>query len=230
MRGFFVAKRQYNNNYLSVTDALNILRKIGLENWFKYNTAKFCDEKSARGKLIGTQFHKVLEAYITGGKTEIATEYGDEVSNLLNRFLKFRTEHPEFKLVLSEIPMTSEIYKYNGTMDAGIEREDIEILGDWKSGECKLDVRTGKYKHEKPPIYDEHKYQVSAYVNLRNEVFNKKIESAIIVAFAKDTVAYNLYEMSKNEIKAHFHDAFLPALKIAYHQKRGILWEDILTI
>ena len=42
-------RRQYNNDYGSVTQILNVLRKQGLENWFKYNTAQFCNEESKKG-------------------------------------------------------------------------------------------------------------------------------------------------------------------------------------
>ncbi len=49
-----MAKRDYDNSYSSVTQILGVLRKIGLEYWFKFNTAKFCDEESNRGKITGT--------------------------------------------------------------------------------------------------------------------------------------------------------------------------------
>jgi CRISPR/Cas system-associated exonuclease Cas4 (RecB family) len=205
-------KRDYQNNYHSVTQALGVLRKIGLEMWFKFHTAQFCDEASAKGKLIGTQIHEAISNYILKKNVKVQTEYGEEVKNVLDSFILFRKEHPEFDLELTEIPLTSEKWRCNGTMDAPLKREGIMVVGDWKSGECK--------KKDKPPIYDEHKAQVAAYLNFFNEIFKTNIENAIIVCFAKDKIAYNLYEMQKQEVDDYFNDMFLPALKILNHQKK----------
>jgi len=213
-----MAKRDYQNNYGSVTQILGVLRKIGLENWFKYNTAKFCDEKSSRGKIVGTQIHAAIEGNITGVQTPVETMYPEEVTNTLNSYLLFRKEHPEitFNLV-AEMPMTSESYGYNGTMDAEAVRSRIMLPADWKSGECKK-TKKGVF-NPKPKIYDEMRYQLSAYVQLVNETRNIHVVNAIIVVFAKDTVAYNLYEMGEEELADCFSRGFLPALTIYNLQK-----------
>ncbi len=205
------AHREYNNDYPSVTTVLGVLRKVGLEMWYKWNTAKFCDEESNRGKVIGTQIHEAIHAYIQGETVRVETEYKDEVMNALKGFMQYHKEHPEIKLKNSELAMTSERYKYNGTLDCIAENGSL-ILLDWKTGKCK--------DKPKPDIYDEYKYQVAAYVNAYNEINNANIEHAIILSLAKDKVAYNDYKMGKEEIDAHFNEAFLPALKIWYHSKR----------
>ena len=41
---------RYTNKYPSVTTVLGVLRKLGLEMWFKNNTAQYCDEESRKGK------------------------------------------------------------------------------------------------------------------------------------------------------------------------------------
>lgn len=206
-----MAKRQYNNEYPSVTTILGVLRKIGLEMWFKFNTAKFCNEESKRGREAGTDIHKAIEQYILTGEASISTEYNEEVMNGLNSFILFRKENPELKLTLSEVPLTSEKYGYNGTIDA----PSPPRLFDWKGGNCK--------DKEKPPIYDEMKYQVASYVRLWNEnnirTPDKFINEAYIVVLAKDKVAYNLYKMDEQEIEDCFTQAFLPALKIYNYQR-----------
>jgi len=207
-----MAKRQYENNYPSVTQVLGVFRKIGLENWFKYNTAKFCDEKSERGKLIGTQIHEAIHSYIQNEQVKISTAYSEEVINALKGFVQFRKDKPEFKLKNAEIVLTSETYKYNGTMDVVAERSDILIVGDWKTGEAK--------KKDKPGIYDEYKYQVAAYVKAYNEVNKVNINQAFILSLAKDKIAYNFIEMNEQEISDCFTEAFLPGLKIWYYQNR----------
>ncbi len=207
-----MASRQYNNDYPSVTYILGVLRKIGLEMWFKFNTAKFCDEKSERGKLIGTQIHEGIHAYIQNQEVKISTAYSEEVINALKGFALFRKEHPEFKLNNAEIALTSENYKYNGTMDVIAERNGVLIVGDWKTGEAKKKIV--------PDIYDEYKYQVAAYVKAYNEVNKTDIKQAFILSLAKDKIAYNFYEMSEQEINDCFTEAFLPALKIYNYQHK----------
>ena len=203
-----MAKRDYDNDYPSVTTILGVLRKIGLEMWFKYNTAKFCDEKSNKGKLIGTQIHEAIQSYIETGTAKIETEYDKEVMNALNSFIAFRKNVPEYKLHKAELPLTSELHKFNGTIDCIGEG----IMFDWKTGEAK--------DKDVPTIYEEWKYQVAAYVWLYNEVNKTAIDQAIIVAVAKDKIAYNIYDMDKQEIEDCFQKAFLPCLSILNYKKQ----------
>jgi genome maintenance exonuclease 1 len=205
-------KRQYDNDLPSVTTILGVLRKIGLEMWYKFNTAKFCDEKSAKGKEIGIQIHECIENYILKNKVEVATTYAEEVTNALKGFMLFRKEHPEITLEWAEEMLTSKVYGYNGTMDCKAIKGNKVIVMDWKTGECK--------KKDAPEIYDEAKYQVSAYVKAYNEVHGENIEEALVVSFAKDKVAYAMYEMGKEEIEECFTQAFLPCLSIYKYQKK----------
>jgi hypothetical protein len=207
-------KRNYENDYPSVTTILGVLRKIGLEFWFKYNTAKFCTEESEKGKIIGTQIHEGIESFINTGEIKVKTEYTVEVTNALKGFVEFRKAHPEIKLSSSEVLMTSELHHYNGTLDCVAEENGTPIILDWKTGQCK--------KKEKPDIYDEYRYQVSAYVKAYNEINKTNINKAIILSLAKDKVAYNEYIMEEQEINDCFNEAFLPALKIwNYQNKKG---------
>jgi hypothetical protein len=203
-----MAKRAYENKYPSVTTILGVLRKIALEYWFKVNTLEFINAESNKGKEIGTQIHEVIQSYIETGKAKVDTQYTEEVTNALNSFMLFRKEMPEIILHRSELPLTSEIHKFNGTIDCMGEG----ILIDWKTGKCKDD--------EKPKIYDEYLYQVAAYVYLYNEVNKTNIDRALIVAVAKDKVAYNTLEMNKQQIDGCFNEVFLPALRILNFQKR----------
>lgn len=204
--------RDYQNEYPSVTQILDVLRKAGLENWFKYNTPQFIKEKSEKGKLIGTQIHEAIHAYIETGKTSVETQYADEVSNALKSFMLFRKERPDICLKNAEMPLTSEQHKYNGTLDCEALKAETPVIVDWKTGEAK--------DKEKPTIYDEYKYQVAAYVKLFNEVKGADIKDAVIVALAKDKVAYNIYEMGAQEIENCFNEVFIPALTILNYQKR----------
>ncbi|MDR1926868.1 MAG: PD-(D/E)XK nuclease family protein [Endomicrobium sp.] len=200
-------KRDYNNDYPSVTQALGVLRKIGLEMWYKFRTAKECDEISARGREIGTQIHELIQSYIDGQSPQIETTYEKEVTNAAKSFMLFRKEHPEFVLKKAEMALTDEENGYNGTLDCIAEIDGTSVVLDWKTGECK--------DKSQPPIYDEYLAQVSAYVNL----YDKGIKDAYIVVFAKDTVCYSLKHLNSKLISFCFKQIFLPALKIYKAQK-----------
>ena len=205
--------RDYDNDYPSVTQILGVLRKIGLEQWFLSNTREFCNAKSNKGKLIGTQIHEAIQSFIETGTAKIETEHEEEVTNALKSFMLFRSENPDYILHKAELPLTSEEHKFNGTIDCIGEG----IMFDWKTGEAK--------DEDKPKIYDEWKYQVAAYVNLYNEVNGTDIQEARIVAIAKDKIAYDVYAMGKQEIDDCFNRAFLPCLTILNYQKQQKLME-----
>ena len=162
--------RDYDNDYPSVTTILGVLRKIGLENWYKVNTIHFINNEMSKAKIIGTQIHKAIEDLTNGVEVKFETEYNEEVMNVLRGFMKFKKDHPEIRMKLSEIKLTSESYKFNGTMDVLSEIDGVPIIGDYKTGKAK--------EKDKPEIYDEYKTQVSAYCYLYNEVNNTNIDRA----------------------------------------------------
>jgi hypothetical protein len=207
-----VANRDYpDNGYPSVTQVLGVLRKVGLEMWYKYNTATFCDEKSNKGKLAGKQIHAAIEEYINTGVAKVETNYVEEVTNALKGFMLFRKEHPEYILKNSELQLTSEQHRVNGTLDCEASVNDEPVIFDWKTGECK--------KADRPAVYPEHLLQVSAYVTFFNEIKKTNIEKARILVLAKDKIAYSLYPMEKLDIDYAFNQGFLPALKNFHCQK-----------
>lgn len=200
--------RDYQNDYPSVTTVLGVLRNIPLEWWFKSNTLQFINRESGKGKKIGTDIHAAIEHFVLTNELKVETEYPDEVTNALKSFALFRKERSDIALKWSELALTSDKYKYNGTIDCIGEN----ILIDWKSGNAK--------EREKPDIYDSYKTQVSAYVYLYNEVHNTDIDKAIIVSIAKDKTAYNTYEMEGREIQDNFYEIFVPALQILNFQRK----------
>lgn len=207
-----MAKRQYDNDLPSVTTILGVLRKIGLEMWFKKNTPEFINEASERGKKIGIEIHEAIQSHIEDGKVKIETQYGEEVGNALKSFQLFREEHPEIKLKRAEMVLINLIHGYNGTMDVEGKISNRIVPGDWKTGECK--------EKERPTIYPEYVGQVAAYLKSYNEVKNKNAKEAFIAVFAKDKVAYNYLLITEEEINDAFDNYFLPCLTIYQYQKR----------
>lgn len=197
---------RYANKYPSVTTVLGVLRKVGLEMWFKNNTAEYCDAESSKGKKFGTEFHELLQKFVSGKETTISTSFNEEIKNAIGGFVEFRKDYPNIKLEVAELKMTSEKYKYNGTLDC---------LGVWNNKLIIVDWKTGKSKDgKKPDVYNEYVIQVSAYVKAYNEIYGTNIDKAIIVVFAKNEVKYNIETIESKTIELAFNDIFLPALKI----------------
>ena len=205
-------KRDYGNSYPSVTTVLGVLRKIGLENWFKYNTIQFINKESEEGKLIGTQIHEAIQQHIDKEEVKVETKYAEQVMNALNAFMQFKKDHPEIKLRRAEMALTSEEFGYNGTLDCIGKIGKELVLFDWKTGKAK--------DKDNPDIYDEYRYQVAAYVSAFNETQEGKVTKAYILALAKDKVAYNFEELPMDEINVMFAEVFLPALRIWKYQNR----------
>lgn len=211
MANKFTPKERYPNQLPSVTQVLGVLRKIGLELWFKANTAAFCDAESNKGKVVGRQIHQLIQDIIGGKKATITTEYDEEVKNAINSFLKFSKEYPTIKLQLAEMKLISEKYGYNGTLDClAIDNKELVIL-DWKTGKCK--------DKEQPPVFDEYFAQIAAYVEAYNEMHKTNIKRAFIVVFAKDKVAYTIKPVDLELLNLHFNGIFLPAIQIFNTQK-----------
>lgn len=205
--------REYKKNpdFPSVTEVLgSVLRKYGLEIWFKKNSEEFCNVESKKGKEIGTDIHTAIQQYITTGQAKIESAYPQEVTNALNSFILFRKENPDILLSLAEISMTSAKYKFNGTADA----PHPPYLCDWKSASCG--------DKDKPPIYSEAKAQVASYIHLWNENNpDKPIQTGYIIALAKDKVAYAIEKIESKEVNGYFNNVFLPCLKIYRFQKQS---------
>jgi hypothetical protein len=206
--------REYGNQLPSVTTILSVLRKIGLEQWYMRNSHEFCQNAMKKGKTIGTDTHNAIQAFIETGEMKVDTAWADEVTFALKSFVAFKKDYPDINFKLSEIALTSQ-HGFNGTIDA----PEPPILYDWKTCEKKTDKEIS--------IWDDWKYQTSAYVYLWNEHNPDNIISQVrIVAIAKNTVAYKMAEFGKQEIDECFNEVFLPALKIwCYtnkHAKRNI--------
>ena len=213
--------RDYDNDYPSVTEVLGVLRKMGLEMWYKYNTIEFINNESNKGKIAGTDIHKAIENYILTGQATVESSYPDEVTSALKSFVLFRREHPEIELKWAETALTSEKYKFNGTIDCIGQIGESLVLLDWKSSNCK--------DKDKPEVYDEYRVQAAAYVNLYNEIHvESSIDRVVIVVVAKDKIAYSTYSFGGLEIEASFKEVFLPALQIwrFQHDKQWKIQKD----
>lgn len=198
-----------DNGYPSVTTVIGQLSSFALMHWFKITPYPQILEESARGKAIGTQMHQCIQDFIETGTAKIDTEFPDEITTALKSFQLFKKENPGVILRKSEKALSSLKHGYNGTVDCLSD----DMIVDWKSSKAG--------DKEKPPIYEEAKTQVSAYLHLVNEIEGTNFEKCLIVAIAKDKVAYNTYEMNKEEIEGQFNEVFLPLLKVWQYKNRN---------
>ncbi len=201
--------RAYENKYPSVTTIISQLANYGLMEWFKRTNYADIIRESNRGKEIGTDMHNAIQSYIETGSMTVDTSYPDEITTALKSFALFKKDHPELVLKVSEKPLTSLKYSYNGTVDCLTD----DMVLDWK---C---YKSGE--EDKPKIYDEAKIQTSAYCHLVNEMEGTNFQKVMIVAISKDKVSYNTYTMEKEEIDGYFKNIFLPLLGI-YNFKKEI--------
>jgi ATP-dependent exoDNAse (exonuclease V) beta subunit len=194
-------KRDYKNDYPSVTEVLSILRKPGLEMWFKMHSKEECDMLSQVSKEIGSRVHEFIESSINKqeGTIFIKEKHKLQVITAIESFLKFKKDYPLLKLNCTEIPVTSILFQLNGTLDCIGEENGKTVLIDWKTGECK--------EKEKPEIYFEYLLQVAAYSLLYSTTSETPITKAYVVVFAKDKEAYAVKELDDtmlNELSTLF--------------------------
>lgn len=206
----------------TVTQVLGILRKIGLEMWYKQNTSEFCDAESKKGREVGSIIHSIIQGSIEQEEVRFETEYDKEVMFCLKGLAKFKKEHPELKFKRSEVEVISKKHGFLGHLDClGEEKKEL-VLIDWKTGKCDVGKvsKSGLSKEKDlPPVYPEHMYQVAAYVAAYNEQERANIEQARVIVFAKDKAVYNYLPIHKTVLDRMFREVFLPALSIYNYQK-----------
>jgi hypothetical protein len=200
-------KRNYKNDYPSVTEILSMLRKVGLEMWYKYNDAKVCDEKSKKGKEIGTQIHDLIQSYIQGKEPRIETVHDKEVSVALESFFAFRRDNPTLTFIDAEKAITNDTSRFNGTIDCICLDNGKTGIIDWKTGECK--------EKDFPSIYPEYLLQLAAYTFLYETDQQRKIDFACLVVLSKDKPTYLCVDIGMELLYSWMCEIFFP-LKTVY--------------
>jgi hypothetical protein len=223
--------RSYENYWPSVTEVLGLLRKPGLEQWFKNNTKEHCDKESQEAKDAGTSLHESIEYVIKNGCTQEAIAHEQMIyeSNQLESpeglisfrsFQRYLIDYPHYTYDECEIQLTSELYSYNGTIDClGKSGNTIPVIFDWKTGKAG--------KNQGPHIYDEYCIQAAAYAHLLEEMKGIKVEEAAIVSFAKDKLGYTVRTLNKRELFFLFDGLFLQVL--AFYFAKHVFDHEVST-
>lgn len=177
-----------------VTTITGQLAKPQLVHW-AYNLAvdgvKYW-EVTNEAKNIGTIAHYLTECKLKdilpdNSRLKDYTQNEIDTAKLsYDNFLDWFKTH-KIRVLHIEVKLISEKYKYGGTIDFVAEIDDILSLVDIKSGNG---------------IYPEMKMQVSAYKQLYEENYNKKIEKVYIIHIPhikdKNFVEYRYDNLSKD--------------------------------
>lgn len=164
-----IYKNKEGKRVLSVTTILGIISKPALQFWANkiglqgIKMTEYVDDKAD----IGTLAHSICEFYITGNKIEwekYTKEQIMQACKCAKKFFEWLSYQYEFIPVASELELVSEKYQYGGCIDLLAILNGKLTLIDFKT--CSA-------------IWNEQKYQVSAYHNLLNENFEKVRELAL---------------------------------------------------
>lgn len=196
----------------SVTTVLSIINKPALVPWANklglqgINSSKYVSETA----IIGTVTHKLIELYLKNEPInfkdfECSKEQFEQAQIGFNKFKEWQSYQDECKVMASELELVSEKYGYGGTIDAIFELNGFLTLVDFKT--CNR-------------IFNEHKYQVSAYKELAREN-SYNIEQVVILRVGRDSEE-NYFEyvpITDKQLKQGFK-VFRAALKLYTENKK----------
>lgn len=196
---------------VGVTTITGQLAKPQLVHW-AYNLAvdgiKYW-EVTNEAKNIGTIVHYMVECKLKGiiPDSSILKDYTQnqiETAKLsYDNFLKWFKTH-DIKVLAVELQLVSEKFRYGETIDFMAEIDSVL---------CLVDIKSGK------GIYDDMKYQLTAYKQLYEEIYKKKIERVYIIHIPhienKNFVEYRYDDLTK-EFWCFYH------LLKYYQLKKGL--------
>ena len=157
-----------------VTTILGVLNKPALVGWANrlglngIDSTKYVDDKAD----IGTCAHYLIECDVRGVEPDLSDYSPNTVALAENGLLKWLDWKPsDFELVASELPLTSDTYRYGGTADIVARTGGKTLL---------VDIKTSG-----SGVYAEHKHQAVAYVRLLQE-HGYEIDEAWILRVGRD--------------------------------------------
>lgn len=152
-------KNKYGQEVPSVTTILQVINKPALVTWA--NKMGFqgikVDEVLKNTANIGTLAHAIIENWIKYKKTDF---WGYDKKQIIQacqcskKFFEWAKQQEKFVPIVSEIPLVSEKYNYGGCID---------LIANLNGKRTLIDFKTSS------GIWDEAKYQTSAYFNMANE-------------------------------------------------------------
>ena len=202
--------------YPSVTTILGILDKPALIGWaaglavdwcinhreqinhpsFKQNATQGWRDASNIAKDIGTEVHHAIAAFHAGRDAQTDRP---EVQNSLIAYLAWEKEHHVI-IEASEAPLHDPMWLFAGTLDAVAMVDGVRTLVDYKTSRA---------------VYNEYKYQISAYADLwETHHPDRKIERTLIVRLDKESGEFETTDTTKTRYDDL--DTFMTCLELFY--------------
>lgn len=150
---------KYGQEVPSVTTILQVINKPALVNWANKMGLQGIKvgEKLNNAANVGTLAHSIIENWIKGGKPNWQNYNREQIMQACKcakRFFEWVQKQDVFKPIVSEIELVSEQYNYGGCVD---------LIANVNGKRTVIDFKTCS------GIWDEAKYQTSAYFNMANE-------------------------------------------------------------
>jgi hypothetical protein len=135
-------------------------------------------------KDIGTVTHFLTQCALEGCEADVSAYEGQVVEQALiphEIFMNWWGEQ-DFTCLDPELQLVSEIYRYGGTIDVPFRNSEGEL--------GLLDLKTSDR------VYDEHKFQLSAYEMLMVEHYHEEVFHRAVVQIGRDGSRTNLSHRS----------------------------------
>jgi len=214
-----LAEKVYNAVMESIRGDAHALESIEImsKDDFDKLVSEWKTEKFQKAKDIGTDFHKLIELYITDPKNidGIESQYPSDVQMTVQSWVLFMRENPQFRYInKSEVIINNDEYNISGMADAPVMENDEEICLDWKTGKCISDnIKRGHVELDKPPLYPEMIWQLSSYI------LGLGLKRGYVVILAKDKIAYNLVPVTNEMVIESLENIIKPCLQIYNYLK-----------
>lgn len=182
----------------SVTQILGVINKPALINWAnKMGLQGIKTNEVLRNTAdIGTLAHEIIESWIKNRKPnwkDYTQEQRLQACKCARRFFEWKDKQEKFAPIVSEISLVSEKYQYGGCID---------LIANLNGKRTVIDFKTSS------GIWDEAKYQTSAYYNMANENGFDCVD-VMIIRIGRDD-----FETFKVEQKEQAFEVFKSALTL----------------
>lgn len=164
------------------------------------------NEITKEASEVGTLTHHLCECRIKNETPDISSYPKDYLIRARNGYLAFRDWEAKWKpekYLHSELQLVSEKYRYGGTIDIIVEKDNAIHL---------LDIKTSNYTSPEMVI------QLAAYRRMYEEVKNKSIKSMGIIKLSKDVQHYDFFPVTEEQYNAGW-EVFKGLLEVQKYKK-----------
>lgn len=189
---------KYGQEVPSVTTILKVINKPALVQWANKMGLQGIktNEVLKDTANVGTLAHEIIEKWIKKEKPDFSQYSKEQIIQACQcskRFFEWIKKQEKFVPIVSEIPLVSEEYNYGGCVD---------LIANLNGKRTVIDFKTSS------GIWDEAKYQVSAYYNMANEN-GWNCTDTMIIRIGRDG-----FETFKVEYKEQAFEVFKSALNL----------------